>query len=290
MTGPGAAVLLAAVLAAGPVQPEPQQADEQGVYALKMAPTVDVAVTATGGAAWLLAEFFGKKALGPAECRWCDRGLDGADQLNGFDRFGRGAAWSLGDQKTAAKLSDGLGFLLVPVSVVGLEALLAHQDGALSETPNDLLIIAEAAVLAAVVNQTVKFVAQRERPFVHALSPEQRLATDDPHDNNLSFYSGHTSFTFALATAAGTVAELRGYRNSWLVWSVGVPLAGLTGYLRMAAEKHYFSDVLVGAAVGSAFGVGVPLLLHPRIGRIQAGAVELRAVPSANGVALVGRF
>ncbi|MGA9520765.1 MAG: phosphatase PAP2 family protein [Myxococcaceae bacterium] len=260
------------------------------MYALKMAPTADLTVTAAGGAAWLIAEFFGKKALGPAECLWCDRNLDGADQLNGFDRFGRGARWGFDDQRTAAKLSDAIGFVALPASMVGLEALVAYQDGALSETPNDLLIIAEAAVLSAVVNQTIKFVAQRERPFVHALSSEQRLTTADPHDNNLSFYSGHTSFTFAMATAAGTVAELRGYRNSWLVWAVGMPLAGLTGYLRMAADKHYLSDVLVGAAVGSAFGVGVPLLLHPRNGRLNTGPVTLRVVPSANGVGVVGSF
>jgi len=33
-----------------------------------------------------------------------------------------------------------------------------------------------------------------------------------------------------------------------------------TGSLRMIAEKHYFTDVLTGAAIGGACGVAFPLL------------------------------
>jgi membrane-associated phospholipid phosphatase len=32
----------------------------------------------------------------------------------------------------------------------------------------------------------------------------------------------------------------------------------------MGADKHYLTDVLVGAAAGTLFGVGMPLLLHGR--------------------------
>jgi membrane-associated phospholipid phosphatase len=39
-------------------------------------------------------------------------------------------------------------------------------------------------------------------------------------------------------------------------------MAALTGYLRIAADKHYFTDVLVGAIVGSAIGVAVPYFAH----------------------------
>ena len=45
-------------------------------------------------------------------------------------------------------------------------------------------------------------------------------------------------------------------------WAAGLPLAALTGYLRIAADRHYLSDVLVGAGAGTLFGTLVPRLLH----------------------------
>ena len=101
-----------------------------------------------------------------------------------------------------------------------------------------------------------------KRPFVHALPESEKDGTAHPSDNNLSFYSSHTSMAFSMAVAAGTVATMRGYRAAPYVWALGVPLAFLAGYLRVAADRHYLSDVLVGAAVGSAFGALTPWLMH----------------------------
>ena len=39
-----------------------------------------------------------------------------------------------------------------------------------------------------------------------------------------------------------------------IVWISALGLASATGYFRIAADKHYFSDVLVGAIVGSLIG------------------------------------
>jgi len=44
----------------------------------------------------------------------------------------------------------------------------------------------------------------------------------------------------------------------------GVPLAAATGYFRIAADRHYLTDVLAGAGVGLAIGYGVPALNSPR--------------------------
>ena len=83
-------------------------------------------------------------------------------------------------------------------------------------------------------------------------------------DGNLSFFSGHTSFAFSLAVASGTVASMRGYRAAPAVWGVGLGAAAVTGYLRIAADRHYATDVMTGALVGSALGFAVPYLLHRR--------------------------
>ncbi len=114
-------------------------------------------------------------------------------------------------------------------------------------------------------HQLAKFFFARERPFVHFLprAPDAvRALTTSPSDDNLSFFSGHTTLAFSLATSAGTIASMRGYRLAPLTWGVGLANAFTIGYLRIGADKHYFSDVTIGALVGTAIGVGIPLIFH----------------------------
>lgn len=69
-----------------------------------------------------------------------------------------------------------------------------------------------------------------------------------------------------------------------MIWTAGYALAATSGYLRIAADRHYLTDVVVGAVVGSGIGLAVPLLVHPRIGD------DLRVVPADGGIALAGEF
>ncbi len=55
---------------------------------------------------------------------------------------------------------------------------------------------------------------------------------------------------------------MRGYRLAPLVWASSLPWAAVTGYLRIAADKHYLTDVLTGALIGSAVGFLVPFVFH----------------------------
>ncbi|WP_229370386.1 phosphatase PAP2 family protein [Fibrivirga algicola] len=64
--------------------------------------------------------------------------------------------------------------------------------------------------------------------------------------NNQSFPSGHTSFAFA---GAGVLDREFGQANV-LIPIAGYAMAGTTGYLRMVNDKHWISDVLVGAGIG----------------------------------------
>ena len=74
--------------------------------------------------------------------------------------------------------------------------------------------------------------------------PRMRPDGSDSH----SFPSGHTSRSFA---AAASLTRRRGR-------AVGVPalgVAALVGVARVEGDKHYWSDVTVGAAVGVAAGL-----------------------------------
>jgi membrane-associated phospholipid phosphatase len=287
------AALLAVVLTSVPHLPvESEMPKQKGVYLLKHNGWLDGSLTVAGAGAWVLSETVFKHSLAPQVCQWCDRAPDGVDTLNSLDAWGRGARWSLEGQRTADTLSTVSGLVLMPVAALGLDALLATRMGAVSEVPVDSLIIVESMVAASVITQTVKFVAGRERPFVHVLPPEQKSLTEKPDDNNVSFFSGHTEVAFALTVAAGTVAELRGYEGRWIIWAVGLPLSVLTGYLRMGADKHYLTDVLTGALAGSVVGFAVPVVFHGREGwkPTEPGGFEARLTAGPGGLAVVGRF
>jgi membrane-associated phospholipid phosphatase len=240
---------------------------------------------------WIGSEALLKEDLAAATCGWCDRNPDGTDSLNSLDTWGRGLAGTTEAQrKRADTWSNVVDFGLLPLGVLGAQYALGHGSGApRSIFFQDAGIIIQTAVLSSVLNQTVKFIADRERPFVHVLPEDQKGLTAHPTDNNVSFYSGHTNLAFALVVSAGTVAELRGYKHRGWIWAVGLPLATTVPLLRMAADKHYLTDVATGALLGSAFGVAVPLLMHGRVDKTP-GAASLNVSGGPGSVVLSGRF
>lgn len=235
---------------------------------------LDLPLTIAGGLLWPTSELL-KDRLAPAACRWCEPG--------GVDAGFRDAArWSNGGPANFA--SNITGFALAPLAAFGLEALAADHDGRFRGFPVDALIIVEATILAADVNQATKLLVGRERPFVHVLPADQKKKTVQRYDNNLSFFSGHTTEAAALGASAGTVAWMRGYRWAPIVWGVSGALAIVTGYLRIAADKHYLTDVLAGLVVGAAIGVGLPLLFHGP--RPESGGSSLSSsAPLSTGAA-----
>jgi membrane-associated phospholipid phosphatase len=235
----------------------------------------DAAITLGGWALYLGSEL-AKGTLAPSECRFCEP--------NALDAGARDLlVWGYGDDAHLA--SDLFAFVLVPAGTIAHQLLAARAAGDVEAGLVDLLIVAEAAAIAMDVNQIVKMSVGRQRPFVHYGNWSEPDRAPDP-DDNLSFYSGHTTFTFAVAAAAGTVSDLRGYDSAPWVWGIGLGIASTTGYLRIAADRHYLTDVLVGAATGLAAGIALPRLLHPREEEGKGGA-SVAVVPFPLGVVVV---
>lgn len=288
---------LASLLASTPLPPEhaaSASTDAPTLHALDFSWARDGVITGVSGVLWIGTESVLKNTLAPKTCRWCDRSPDGTDTLNALDRWGRGIAGSsVASRKGWDTASNIVDYGVLPVGVLGAQYLLGAGSGAPPRYfAEDATIIVESVAVSALANQVVKFAVGRERPFVHVLPEDQKGLTDHPNDNNVSFYSGHTSLAFALVTAAGTVSELRGYKNSWLIWAVGLPVAASVGLMRMGADKHYLTDVLVGAAAGSLFGVGMPLLLHGRqtLAQPQSSNLSMQMTGGLGGVSLSGVF
>lgn len=228
---------------------------------------IELPIIGVGLGAWIATEI-AKPQLAPQPCRICERGADGSDQLNGFDAGVRSLLRASSSQ-VPGRLSDVTAFGLTPAVMVGLSVLANYYQGSAKQGLVDLLMVMESTVLAVDLNQLVKFAVGRERPFVHFLPEAEKTQVAGAADNNLSFFSGHTTMAFALATSAGTVASLRHYRLAPLIWALGMPLATLSGLLRISADKHYATDVLTGMAVGSAMGVLGPWL-HRKQGQSAA--------------------
>ena len=270
------AVVSSAMLAFVALMPSESRAQDSTAHELRYDLPLDMAVIGGSVALVLASEYF--KIIKPQQCRWCAR--DGQeDSLNSLDRWAR-TTFRWKDPRAAQFGSGVTAFLLEPAAATFEMIAASTADNAGRAFPVDFLIISEAIAVSTLLNQTTKIILARERPFVHFLPEEDRLKTALFLDNNVSFYSGHTALAFTLATAAGTVATLRGYRLMPLVWSTLMPLAAVTGYLRIAADKHYFTDVAVGAVIGSAVGVLLPALFHGRDGDAL--------VPNGTGTSTIG--
>jgi membrane-associated phospholipid phosphatase len=109
-------------------------------------------------------------------------------------------------------------------------------------------LAASAILQAMLVDNFLKIAAGRQRPYVadgedHWDGPAAYF--NGSGEDNRSFPSGHSATAFALAT----VVSMQYGHRAW-VPVVAYTLATGVGLSRMALDKHWSSDVLVGAVIG----------------------------------------
>lgn len=254
--------ITALALVAALASPPAARAEEPAPLAVDL--RWDVPVTLGAGA---LAVGLSTKPLAPTRCRWCS--------TNGFDRSIRlHLVWS--DTRGAGTASDVLASGVLPAAALVHAGAQAWRHGDARLGLEDAIVIAEAVLIATDLNAASKDLFARRRP---GAGPNASGAAVK------SFYSGHTSLAFSLATSAGTVASLRGYSSAPWVWGAGLGLATCVGYLRVAADAHWATDVLAGAAVSGLVGWAVPWVFH-RV-RSEGGGRAVEVVPAPGGFALV---
>jgi membrane-associated phospholipid phosphatase len=103
-------------------------------------------------------------------------------------------------------------------------------------------------------------------------------------DKYRSFPSGHTVAGFA--AAAAVTAEMSRWQpdSRWIVGAVMYGGAGMVGLSRMYNNRHWASDVLVGAAIGTFAGNKVVRYHHSHPGnRIDEWLVNFNVVPTGTG-------
>ncbi|MFI8850374.1 phosphatase PAP2 family protein [Streptomyces sp. NPDC053499] len=137
--------------------------------------------------------------------------------------------------------------------------------------------LASVAVTSAVVNTVGKGAFGRARPLLDDVPVIRRLKR---LPTSTSFPSGHAASAAAFAT--GVTLESRG------LGAAVVPVAASVAFSRIYTGVHYPSDVLVGAALGTAAAFGVRAALDARRAVPPAQPlVEAPALAEGRGLSVV---
>ena len=144
----------------------------------------------------------------------------------------------------------------------------------------------------------VKTTFKRERPYVRTCGTElpANIVDCDSNDRLRSFFSGHAAATFALAAVTCSHhLHIDVYGSgliSGLVCASGLVLASVTGTLRIVGDRHFATDVLAGAAVGTGIGFLIPWLFHYRNRKSSTvdAPSDVSILPTANGLQAVLKF
>jgi hypothetical protein len=127
--------------------------------------------------------------------------------------------------------------------------LLAHKSS-MTHFGADLI---RAQAINAVVTQGLKFSIRRKRP-------------NDPDGTSYSMPSGHTSSAFATSSIV--------WRH--FGWKAGLPASAVSAWVgagRVQLGKHFLSDVVMGAAVGTMAGRTVTIGHGPKAVSVAPAAV-----------------
>ena len=136
------------------------------------------------------------------------------------------------------------------------------------KTRDDFIILGvmygESILITNGLSMTIKDIVQRKRPFIY--NPDAPYKEKKEKDAVRSFYSGHTANAFNSAVFVSTVFSDYYAQSPWryAVWGTTLTLASTTGYLRYYSGKHYPTDIIAGAIIGSITGWAIPALHRNR--------------------------
>jgi len=135
-------------------------------------------------------------------------------------------------------------YLFVTMSAFFVSAVLTKNN----YTFETSLIVAESFSLTGIACQITKMTTGRARPNNEGTTNPHQW--DGPFFNGHSFFSGHTSSVFSVAS----VIAYR-YRDTKWIPILSYGLATLGGLERIYDNRHWTSDVFFGAAIGTATGI-----------------------------------
>jgi membrane-associated phospholipid phosphatase len=242
-----------------------------------------------------LAGTFASLVIPPVEDRWTT--------VNDFDASVRDALRLEGyeSRERARDASDIL--LLFSINQLLVDTFIVtwwgHDAGTVAYEMG--LINVETIAVTSSINGLVSGFASRQRPYGNDdCEGERNTELVDCRGNKRyrSFFSGHSSMTFAIAGLTcmhhAHLPLYGGGAADALACVLSFGVAAGTATLRVVGDQHFASDVLVGAGFGTLTGTLVPWLLHYRTGQMpekpKPGEISFSIAPTAGGAVVSGGF
>ena len=165
------------------------------------------------------------------------------NEPNSVDQYFRDQLrWGDSNMEWAKEASD---ILLYGVFIGTLPIMpLFSNDDYMSMLLTNIEVLSINGTLTNLVKELVK----RQRPASYYKT------RDEGEDAYRSFFSGHSSATFSIGTSTAMMLSRRFPEKEPYIWTGCMGLAAATAYFRVAADKHYMSDILVGALTGITIG------------------------------------
>lgn len=232
-------------------------------------PTFDVDIadtTLAGLGLWVTGLGIGAQAMrweGTPACRSAPRGsaeLCDRDRIFALDRPAFAHSWRAADAASDVLL---MAMLVSPFAYSTGRAVLDDRLEEPGRTLGQSAAVSFQALGAVLLATTIlKLVVRRPRPLTY----DARFSREERFDGDarLSFPSGHTSMAFAAASLTSIMIHEEvadpGVRAAGIAGAFGA--AALVGYFRIAARKHFSTDVLAGALLGGGLAA---LVAWPRL-------------------------
>ncbi|MBX3201225.1 MAG: phosphatase PAP2 family protein [Labilithrix sp.] len=156
------------------------------------------------------------------------------------------------------------------------------------------VVSAEAFAIATALQGVANHVGRRERPYGRLCGgglPDESIDCDRGVRDR-SFFSGHATVAFtgaSLLCAHHLGLGLLGPPGDVATCVGGAVVAASTSMLRVMSDMHYVTDIALGAVVGTAVGLAVPIL-HMRRATVRSAGPDVRLAPVGTGVGVVGEF
>ncbi|OGU73166.1 MAG: hypothetical protein A2V93_09360 [Ignavibacteria bacterium RBG_16_34_14] len=145
-----------------------------------------------------------------------------------------------------------------------------HQTG---------LMMTESLIVIGIIQIPARIIAGRSRPLTGEKNSSFKLF-EGSEQLKSSFISGHSAIAFSLSTILAEQID-----NTWA--SIGLyAFASLTPLSRLFEDKHWFSDTVIGSAMG--FFIANTIINYHK--KIEKKEDKVLLIPSMNGVSFYYKF
>ena len=144
----------------------------------------------------------------------------------------------------------------------------------------------ESLIVGELVAVVIKGTMGRQRPYVLPRNSNsyQLFRGFGGPDQFRSFPSGHTTSAFAAAAAVSSETSRWWPETRWIIGPILYTGATLTGVSRMYNNRHWASDVLVGAGIGTFAGLKIVRYHHTHPGnRLDKWLLTGSLIPTDDG-------